>query len=325
MTQKSKREYKGSLKGNIDALFGSTPEPDLQEARTASQTVPIEAIVLPEYQPRQHFAEEKLADLTATIAQYGILEPLVVREIEGDRYELVAGGRRYRAAQRARVDAIPVVIRSLTDEEALEISLLENIQREDLNPVEETEGILRLLESRLKLERTAVTSLLYRMRNEAKGSVRRNVSASDEASGESNGKTTEAAAVEELFANLGLTWKSFVETRLPLLKLPQDILSALQNGRLAYTKASAIAKLEDSEQRQALLAEAIAENLSLNEIKERIRSLAPAPSETPKARIQAVARKVTQSKLWESPQKWKRAQRLLEELETLAGESATKK
>ncbi len=244
MSRKKERPYGSSLKDKVDALFsGGQP-------LEAPRSIPLDSLALPEYQPRQYFDEKKLAELASTIAERGILSPLLVREIEGERFELIAGGRRYRAAQMAGLTSVPVVVLELTDGEALEVALLENIQREDLNPVEETEGILRLLETRLKSERSEVLSLLYRMRNEMAGSSRRNVSPRES-----------AKVVEELFAPLGMTWKSFVETRLPLLKLPEELLEALHSGQIAYTKAKAISKVKDSSQRKALLSSAISEHL----------------------------------------------------------------
>jgi ParB-like partition proteins len=113
--------------------------------------------------------------LVLSIKEHGILEPLLVRPRSGGEYELVAGERRYRAAQKLGLAEVPVVIRKLTDEEALALSLIENLHREDLNPVEETEGILQLLSLKLNVAVEETISLLYRMQNEAKGKVTQNV------------------------------------------------------------------------------------------------------------------------------------------------------
>ncbi len=304
MSRKKERPYGSSLKDKVDALFsGGQP-------LEAPRSIPLDEIALPEYQPRQYFDRKKLAELASTIAERGILSPLLVREIEGERFELIAGGRRYRAAQMAGLTSVPVVVLELTDGEALEVALLENIQREDLNPVEETEGILRLLETRLKSERSEVLSLLYRMRNEMAGLSRRNVSPKES-----------TKVVEELFAPLGMTWKSFVETRLPLLKLPEELLEALHSGQIAYTKAKAIAKVKDSSQRKALLSSAISDHLSLAQIKERIKALQPKPNKLSlQAQFEATTSRLRASKLWSNPKKWKRVQALLKELEALAEE-----
>ncbi|APG61762.1 chromosome partitioning protein ParB [Sphingorhabdus lutea] len=96
-------------------------------------------------QPRRHFAEGPLNELAASIAKHGILQPIVVRP-RGKGYQIIAGERRWRAAQRARLHEVPAIIRSFSDSEALEIALIENIQREDLNPIEEAEAYHRLIE-----------------------------------------------------------------------------------------------------------------------------------------------------------------------------------
>ena len=99
-------------------------------------------------QPRQHFDEEALADLAASIRQHGILQPILVRprSDQTDFYEIIAGERRWRAAQKAQLHEVPVLIRTLSDTEVLEIALVENLQREDLNPIEEAEGYRRLID-----------------------------------------------------------------------------------------------------------------------------------------------------------------------------------
>ena len=274
------------------------------------QTLPIESLKLPDYQPRQYFDESKLQQLTVSIREHGILEPLLVRPLPHQNYELVAGGRRYRAAQLASLKEVPVVILDLTDSEALEISILENLQREDLNPIEETEGILHLLGAKLSQERSQVTSLLYRMRNSGKGKVRRNVS-----------PKSEVEIVEEVFAPLGITWKSFTETRLPLLKLPQEILEALQKGQLAYTKAKAIASVKEEQKRKALLDEAVEQNLSLSQIKMRIKQVQP-KEESPAVQLRKTYRRVEKAKLWDSNgEKWQQVVKLLKQIDALIEES----
>jgi ParB family transcriptional regulator, chromosome partitioning protein len=109
-----------------------------------SQLVDIDLIEPSPYQPRTHFREEALAELAQSILVSGIIQPLVLRRI-GSRYQLLAGERRWRAAQRAGLSRVPAVVREVTDEAALEITLVENIQREDLNPIEEARAYERLM------------------------------------------------------------------------------------------------------------------------------------------------------------------------------------
>lgn len=106
-------------------------------------------------QPRKHFDPESLAELAASIKQKGLLQPLLVRP-KGDLYELVAGERRYRAAQEAGLSEVPVIIRDLSEREVLEVALIENLQREDLNPLEEALGYQRLIEMGASQEEVAM-------------------------------------------------------------------------------------------------------------------------------------------------------------------------
>lgn len=113
------------------ALFKNEDEPT--EPTLPSQTLPLSNIVLPPSQPRRYFVSDKLEQLTRSIEKHGVLEPLLVRLLSDSKYELVAGERRYRAAKAAGLIEIPVVIKQLTNLEALQLSLVENLQREDLN------------------------------------------------------------------------------------------------------------------------------------------------------------------------------------------------
>lgn len=110
------------------------------------EEVPIEFIQPGKYQPRTYFAEESIAELRDSIKAQGIIQPVVLRSIADDRYEIIAGERRWRAAQLAGMEKIPAVIRKVDDESAISMSLIENIQREDLNPLEEATALQRLID-----------------------------------------------------------------------------------------------------------------------------------------------------------------------------------
>ena len=221
----------------------------------------IDLISLETSQPRRYFDPEKLEQLADSIRKFGIIEPLLVRQ-KGSSYFLVAGERRYRAAKMADLKTVPVVVRELSDEEALAVALVENLVREDLNPVEETEGILCLLALELQISVEEVKSLLYRWDNEQKGKATNNVIGSDQ-----------QAQIKGVFEGLGQSWQSFVNNRLPLLKLPNHILEEIRKGTIAYTKAKAISTLKNEDQQKILLDEAIAQGLSLTEIKQQIKIL----------------------------------------------------
>ncbi len=280
------------------------------ELEPASNLVSLDKITLPTTQPRRYFDPQAMASLVESVKSDGILQPLLVRAL-GEKYEVVAGERRYRAAQAAELTEVPVVVREMTDEQAVQYALVENLQREDLNPVEETEGILSLLSLRLGWEKAEVTSLLYRMENEAKGKITRNVSGN-----------LSASTVEQVFSGLGrMNWQSFVRTRLPLLKLPEDILEVLRSGGIEYTKAKEIAKLELESERGELLEEAIADSLSLSQIRERVKASQPQNKQGEfTARLDATARRVKKSKVWENPSKRSRLESLLAQIEELIAE-----
>ena len=133
----------GGLGKGLDVLLSENSLED--GARTA--TLPIEEIIPNREQPRKQFDDEALADLSASIAQHGVLQPLLVRPLPGGSYQLVAGERRWRASRMAGLTEVPVVVRDMNEQEAAELALIENLQREDLNPMEEALGYQTLMDS----------------------------------------------------------------------------------------------------------------------------------------------------------------------------------
>jgi len=154
----------------LDALLGGSGE----APRDSLTTLPVGRIRPGKYQPRTRMGQEALAELAASIKTQGLMQPVLVRPVDRDRYELIAGERRWRAAQMAGLQEIPALVRDVADESALAMSLIENIQRENLNPMEEAGGIQRLVdEFRMTHEqaadavgrsRSATTNLLRLLR-----------------------------------------------------------------------------------------------------------------------------------------------------------------
>jgi ParB family chromosome partitioning protein len=305
MSIKRDKPYGRRLKG-LEALIGESVD-----TVPCGQFVTIEKIQLSVQQPRRYFDPKKLEQLVESVKEHGILEPLLVRYLSDDKYELVAGERRYRAASLAGLTEIPVIARSLNDQEALQLSLIENLQRDDLNPIEETEGILELLALQLKKKVPEVVSLLYRMQNILAGKVTDNVISN-----------SDAEDVKRIFTGLGLMeWESFTVNRLPLLRLPDEILEALRQGKIEYTKAKVIAKLKEKTERVALLEEAILQNLSLNEIRERLKTSKPSTEEKElEKQIDSTYKKMKKSKLWNNPKKRKKLESLFAQIEILITE-----
>lgn len=289
------------------SLFGDDDEPK------SASTLELSKIRLND-QPRKYFDEEQLNQLAESIKIHGVIQPLVVRPLTDGKYEIVAGERRYRASQIAGLTSVPVVIKEFSDIEAQQIALIENLQRVDLNPVEQTEGILKLLSIELSQSVTEVISLLYQMNNESKK--------------ESNQNVLVKPKVEKVFASLGLMgWQSFVTTRLPLLNLPTDILEILREGKIAYTKAIALSKVKNEKLRKEITVEALKRKLSLRELKTLIQEMSavlknneskPEETNTIESVIKSTARELTKTKLWKSnPQKWKKVEKLIKEINML--------
>lgn len=166
---------KGGLGKGLGAIFGENPSPiakpekEKQQEEKAAQEAELKDITANPYQPRRIFDEEKLQELADSIREYGVVQPLVVRK-KGKKLELVAGERRLRAAKLAGIKKVPVLVREYTDTQMMEIALVENIQRHDLNPIEEAQGIRRLMQecnltqeqaaAKVGRSRTAVTNIL---------------------------------------------------------------------------------------------------------------------------------------------------------------------
>ena len=167
---------KKRLGRGLDALLGSSEAlsnaelPSSVSTKDAPNTLPIEKLQRGEYQPRTNMDQASLEELAASIEAQGIIQPILVRPIADEKYEIIAGERRWRAAQIAQLDEVPVLVRNIPDEATLAVALIENIQRENLNPIEEAVGLKRLMDEfeltheemakSVGRSRTAVTNLL---------------------------------------------------------------------------------------------------------------------------------------------------------------------
>ena len=134
---------KNGLGKGLDALFIDNSTEDVKSAVKLN----INDIEPNRDQPRKHFDEAALSELADSIALHGVIQPLLVRPISDGGYQLIAGERRWRASRLAGLTEVPVVIREMTDSEAMELALIENLQREDLNPIEEAEGYKLLMDT----------------------------------------------------------------------------------------------------------------------------------------------------------------------------------
>jgi ParB family chromosome partitioning protein len=141
-------------------------------AKKDTRTLPVAFLQPGKYQPRKTFDEQPLADLAASIKEKGVLSPILVRPIGADRYEIVAGERRWRAAQLAKLHDVPVVVREMADGEALEIAIIENVQRADLNAIEEATAYRQLMDEPFKRTQEEVAQHVGKSRSHVANTVR---------------------------------------------------------------------------------------------------------------------------------------------------------
>lgn len=262
---------------------------------------------------RHYYDQEELRQWAEVdIKVNGIQSPLWVRPLPGGKigeYELVAGLRRYLAAEILNLENVPAIICHWTNEQAFQASLSENINRRDFTCLEHLDGTLNLLAFKLNTNVDSIVKLLYRMNNEAKKIVNQNVLVNPE-----------HEAVNTVFEFLGqVSWQSFVSTRLPLINKPEEILEAIRQGKIQYTKGLEISKVKDAHKRQELLQMAISEKLSLKEIKEYIKILTPTLETTiaTKDRFTDTYKRIKAAKVWDNPKKVKRLEKLMAQLEDL--------
>lgn len=276
----------------------------------AGHVLPLSMICLPNRQPRRFFSAQGMDSLEKSIRKHGIIQPLLVRPTRDENlFELVAGERRYRAAQTIELAEVPVVIRELSKQQALQVTLLENLQREDLNPIEETEGIMQLLCMNLDTSKEEVISLLNQVAHIKKqgGELTNNVI------------RKQWTKISDVFNVIGrLTPDSYRTNRLPLLNLPEDILEALRTGSVEYTKARVISRLKDQAQRQELLHRVIEEDLSVRNIQDYVSSLKPKNSNDDLvSRLKTTYHKVKQNKHALNFKKRQKLEKLIAQIELI--------
>ena len=161
---KSKRR----LGTDLGALLGISNE-NLEDGSFVNEVdnlteLPIELLQPGKYQPRSIISDEKIAELSESIKQHGIMQPLVVRKLDLESYEIIAGERRWRACQKIGIDSVPVIVKEVTDQQAIAMSLIENIQREDLNVVEEAKALIRL-QNEFQLTQQEVADMVSKPRS----------------------------------------------------------------------------------------------------------------------------------------------------------------
>ena len=282
-------------------------------ANAAEIEVELERILLPDFQLRLYSERSKIEQIKATIQSFGIREPLLLRPHpeKKDYFELVAGSQRRLAAEELALSVVPVKVDEVDDLTALKIAILENEARSDPNPYEKARGTLRLLEMSLNKSTEEVTQLLIVLFNaENRGSDNNDMITAQE-----------SQLIWQIFAELGMNWKSFITNQLPLFKMPDDIKKVLERGELEYTKALKIAKVEDEQKRHQLLEEVKVKGLSVREIQQRISQIQPPKNQSEAAalreRARTVLKKATSPQLMKDPDNIKQIKKIVNQLEAL--------
>ena len=208
----------GGLGKGLNAIFIENDS----ETEGGTVTLKISEIEPNRTQPRKEFDEQALSELAESISQHGLLQPLLVRPLTLGGYQIVAGERRYRASRMAGLTEVPVIIKELTDTETMEIALIENLQREDLSPVEEALGYKALIDEH-------------------------------------------GFSQEEVAKSVGKS-RPAVANALRLLKLPDNIMEYLKDGKISPGHARALLTLENEELMTELADEIVAEDLSVRQV-----------------------------------------------------------
>ncbi|MYN38029.1 ParB/RepB/Spo0J family partition protein [Duganella sp. FT109W] len=245
------KKFKGLGRG-LDALLGGDSDLTTADANTPSE-LPVSKMQAGKYQPRTRMDEGGLQELAASIKTQGIMQPILVRPVGKDKYEIIAGERRFRAAQLAGLDTLPVLVRDVDDQAAAAMALIENMQREDLNPLEEAQGIHRLITdfsftheqaaTAVGRSRSAVSNLL-RLMNLA-SPVQTMLMAGDIDMGHARALLSVDAATQINLANMVVAKRLSVRETEKLVTKTLEELQASPKEARAKEKSGDIARLEE--------------------------------------------------------------------------------
>ncbi len=266
------------MKKPFSKLFGLKNKDDLltvtDEDKKGVQSINIEKIVPNRYQPRQKFDTARIEELAESIRAHGLLQPIVVRPIEENMYEIIAGERRFRALQMNQMTDAEVLVRHLDDEETAVVALIENIQRENLSAVEEAEAYKKLLAfegitqaevlvRHLDDEETAVVALIENIQRE-------NLSAVEEAEAYKKLLAFEGITQAELAKSVGKS-QSFIANKLRLLKLTPVVLEAVRDHQITERHARALVG-QTPEFQEEMLGVILKEQLNVKQTEERLKA-----------------------------------------------------
>ncbi|WP_075836278.1 ParB/RepB/Spo0J family partition protein [Deinococcus marmoris] len=230
MTRKTRPVIGARLSGLVEGM-DSLSQP-------AATTLPLTRLQPGQFQPRSYFDPASLDELTRSVKEQGVLQPLLVRPLGGGNFEIVAGERRWRAAQQAGLSEVPVLIRTLGDTEARMAAAVENLQRENLNVIEEVRARLQVAAATLDVPETEAVARMFALDRHPES------------------EPELVARLDTAFGALGgETWRSFIRNRAAVLNLSDDVQDAVRAG-LDYRKALIIGRVEQAEERAELIAQA---------------------------------------------------------------------
>ncbi|WP_226677720.1 nucleoid occlusion protein [Rossellomorea aquimaris] len=232
----------GEKEQDVESEESNVVEEDRDEVRK----IPVSQIVPNRFQPRTVFNDEKIEELSRTIHTHGIIQPIVVRQYDDDQFEIIAGERRYRAVQKLGWETVPAIVKNLNDTETASVALIENLQREELSPIEEAIAYGKLLE-------------LHDLTQEA------------------------------LAQRLG-KGQSTVANKLRLLKLPEEIQSALLEKQITERHARALIPLKNPEKQIQLLQEIIEKSLNVKQTEDRVVKMQEGTNQKPKPKRKAFSK-----------------------------------
>ncbi|MBN8194550.1 nucleoid occlusion protein [Bacillus sp. NTK074B] len=232
----------GEKEQDVESEESNVVEEDRDEVRK----IPVSQIIPNRFQPRTVFNDEKIEELSRTIHTHGIIQPIVVRQYDDDQFEIIAGERRYRAVQKLGWETVPAIVKNLNDTETASVALIENLQREELSPIEEAIAYGKLLE-------------LHDLTQEA------------------------------LAQRLG-KGQSTVANKLRLLKLPEEIQSALLDKRITERHARALIPLKNPEKQIQLLQEIIEKSLNVKQTEDRVVKIQEGTNQKPKPKRKAFSK-----------------------------------
>lgn len=251
-----------NLKGR--SVLGSfiSEAPFAQEgSNAAAEWISVDKIRKGSLQPRQFFSQASIDSLARSFKERGFRGALNVRPSADDTYEIIAGERRWRAAKQAGLDKVRCIIDQYSDAEALEFALIENLQREDLSKLEETEGILQLIKVNLGIEPERAITII------------RTEGHSDKRNRSDIAPSEELSKIEEVLSYFNVELQTFRTKNLRTLSLPEELKQAHLEHNFPYSSALELNKVKDEKTRKVLLEKAIAEGWSFRETKNQVREI----------------------------------------------------